>query len=161
GRAPASALAPVGRDQIYHHRIGRPQSDDRLMFDGPDNPWRLRADLSDDGQYLVIAPRYGFDVQDRLYFFDLDNTKRPCLGAPVVKLFDNPDAVYDFAGNNGTVFFIRTTKGAPHGKLVAVDINTPDENHWTTLIHETYDPLIEIRRVDDRLVAHRLRDAHS
>jgi prolyl oligopeptidase len=131
------------------------------MFQGPDNPWRLRADISDDGQYLVIAARHGFDVQNRLYLFDLDNPKRPNLGAPVVKLFDNPDAVYDFAGNNGPVFYIRTTKNAPRAQLVAVDINTPDENHWTTLIHETYDPLIEIRRIDDRLIAHRLKDAHS
>ncbi len=159
--ATASPLAPDGRDDVYYHRIGRPQSDDRLMFQGPDNPWRLRADISDDGQYLVIAARYGFDVQNRLYLFDLDNPKRPNLNAPVVKLFDRPDAVYDFAGNNGPVFFIRTTKNAPRAQLVAVDINTPDENHWTTIIRETYDPLIEIRRVDDRLIAHRLQGAHS
>jgi len=157
----ASPLAPDGRDEVYYHRMGRPQSDDRLMFQGPDNPWRVRADVSDDGQYLVIAARYGFDVQNRLYLFDLDNPKRPNLNAPIVKLFDRPDAVYDFAGNNGPVFFIRTTKNAPRAQLVAVDINTPDENHWTTVIRETYDPLIEIRRVDDRLIAHRLHDAHS
>ena len=163
GGRPATAppLAPDGRDDVYYHRIGRPQSDDRLMFQGPDNPWRVRADVSDDGQYLVIAARYGFDVQNRLYLFDLDNPKRPNLNAPIVKLFDRPDAVYDFAGNNGPVFFIRTTKNAPRAQLVAVDINTPDENHWTTIIRETYDPLIEIRRVDDRLIAHRLHDAHS
>lgn len=159
--ATANPLAPDGRDEVYYHRIGRPQSDDRLMFQGPDNPWRVRADLSDDGQYLVIAARYGFDVQNRLYLFDLDNPKRPNLNAPIVKLFDRPDAVYDFAGNNGPVFFIRTTKNAPRAQLVAVDINTPDENHWTTIIRETYDPLIDIRRVDDRLIAHRLHDAHS
>jgi len=157
----SNPLVPDGRDQVYYHRVGRPQSDDRLMFDGPDNPWRVHAEVSDDGQYLVIAARYGFDVENRLYFFDLDNPKHPNLGAPIVKLFDNPDAVYDFAGNNGPVFFIRTTKDAPRAQLIAVDINTPDENHWTTLIHEAYDPLIEIRRVDDRLIAHRLHDAHS
>jgi prolyl oligopeptidase len=157
----ANPLAPDGRDEVYYHRAGRPQSDDRLMFQGPENPWRVRADVSDDGQYLLIAARYGFDVQNRLYLFDLDNPKRPNLNSPIVKLFDRPDAVYDFAGNNGPVFFIRTTKNAPRAQLVAVDINTPDENHWTTIIRETYDPLIEIRRVDDRLIAHRLHDAHS
>jgi len=158
---PTNPLAPDGKDQVYYHRVGKPQSDDRMMFEGPENPWRLRADVSDDGQYLVIAARYGFDVGNRLYLFDLDNPKHPNLGAPVVKLFDKADAVYDFAGNNGPVFFIRTTKGAPRAQLVAVDINTPDENHWTTIIRETYDPLIEIRRIDDRLIAHRLHDAHS
>jgi prolyl oligopeptidase len=44
---------------------------------------------------------------------------------------------------------------------VAVDINTPDANRWTPVIRETYDPLIDVKRVDDRFVAHRLHDAHS
>jgi prolyl oligopeptidase len=153
----SNPLAPDGRDQIYYHRVGKPQSDDRLMFETADHPaWRLSATVSDDGQYLVISARYGFELENRLFLIDLDNPKRPNLDAPIVKLFDAGDAVYDFAANNGPVFFIRTTKGAPRARVVAVDINTPDENHWTTLTRETYDPLIELHRVDDRLVAHRL-----
>jgi prolyl oligopeptidase len=158
----SNPLAPDGRDQIYYHRVGKPQSDDKLMFETAAHPtWRLSAAVSDDGQYLVISARYGFELQNRLFLIDLDNPKRPNLDAPIVKLFDAGDAVYDFVGNTGPVFFIRTTKGAPWARLVAVDINSADENHWTTLIRETYDPLIELRRVDDRLVAHRLHNAHS
>ena len=59
------------------------------------------------------------------------------------------------------MFFIRTTKNAPHARVVGVDINAPDENHWTPIIRETFDPLVDVRRVDDRFVAHRLKDAHS
>ena len=160
--ANANPLAPDGREQVYYHRLGRPQSDDRLMFESSENPsWNLRAKVSDDGQYLVVSASYGFDFQNRLFLIDLDNPKRPNLDAPIVKLFDAGDAVYEFVGNSGQLFFIRTTKGAPRARLVAVDINTPDENHWTTLVRETYDPLVELRHVDDRLVAHRLHDAHS
>ena len=155
-------IAPDGREQVYYHRLGRPQSEDRLMFEAADHPtWLLRANVSDDGQYLVISARYGFEFQNRLFLIDLDNPKRPNLGAPIVKLFDEGDAVYDFIGNSGPLFFIRTTKGAPRARLVAVDINMPDENHWTTIVRESYDPLIELRHVDDRIVAHRLHDAHS
>jgi prolyl oligopeptidase len=160
--ATPNPLAPDGREQVYYHRLGRPQSDDRLMFEAADHPsWRLRANVSDDGQYLVISASYGFGLQNRLFLIDLDNPKRPNLGAPIVKLFDEGDAVYEFVGNSGPLFFIRTTKGAPRARLVAVDINTPDDNHWTTLIRETFDPLVDVRHVDDRLVAHRLHDAHS
>jgi prolyl oligopeptidase len=42
-----------------------------------------------------------------------------------------------------------------------VDINSPDPDHWTTVVRETHDPLIGALRVDDRIVAHRLHDAHS
>jgi len=160
--ATSNPLAPDGREEVYYHRLGKPQSDDRLMFEAADHPsWHLRANVSDDGQYLVISASYGFELENRLFLIDLDNPKRPNLGAPIVKLFDAGDAVYEFVGNSGPLFFIRTTKGAPRARLVGVDINTPDENHWTTLVRETYDPLVELRHVDDRLIAHRLHDAHS
>jgi prolyl oligopeptidase len=155
-------LAPDGRQQIFYHRIGRAQKDDELMFDDVRHPeWRLRADVSEDGQYLVISAGVGAENQNRLYFIDLDNPKRPNLAAPIVKLFDAGDAVYDFVANAGPLFFIRTTKNAPHARLVAVDINSPDESHWTNIVRETYDPLVSATRVDDRIVAHRLHDAHS
>ena len=162
-QAPASnSLAPDGREQVYYHRVGRPQSEDRLMFENAEHPsWRLRAEVSNDGQYLVIDARYGFELQNRLFLIDLDNPKRPNLSAPIVRLFDAGDAVYEFSGNSGPLFYIRTTKGAPHARLVVVDINTPDENHWTTIVRETYDPIVATQRVDDRLVVRRLHDAHS
>ena len=158
----ANPLAPDGRQQVFYHHVGRPQSDDDLVFENARRPdWRLRADVSEDGQYVIISARAGVDEANRLMFIDLDNPKKPNLGAPMVKLFDAGDAMYEFVSNTGPVFFIRTTKNAPRARLVAVDINSPDENHWTTVVRETYDALVECRRVDDRLVAHRLRDAHS
>lgn len=160
--ANTNPLAPDGRQQVFYHRAGRPQSDDRLMFEvAAHADWRLRADLSEDGQYLVLTARTGTDQRNRLYLIDLDNPKHPNLGAPIVTLFDAADALHEFVGNDGQILYIRTTKGAPRARVVAVDVNTPDESHWTTLIRETYDPLIEVRRVDDRFVAHRLHDTHS
>jgi prolyl oligopeptidase len=163
--APASnPLAPDGRQRVFYHRVGRPQADDDLVYEDARHPdWLLRADVSEDGQYLVIAARVGAgaDAATRLYFIDLDNPKRPNLRAPLVKLFDDGDAMYEFVANSGPVFFIRTTKNAPRARLVAVDINAPDETHWTPIVRETYDPLVSATRVDDRFVAHRIHDAHS
>ena len=159
---PSNPLAPDGRQRLFYHRVGKAQSDDQLIYENPDHPeWRLHADVSEDGQYLVIALRTGTELHNRLYFIDLDNPKRPNLSAPLVKLFDAGDALYDFVANQGPVFYLRTSKGAPRNRLVAVDINTPDPNRWTPVIRETFDPLIDVRRVDDRFVAHRLHDAHS
>jgi prolyl oligopeptidase len=165
GRSTASAadpLAPAGRDQLFYHRIGRAQSADQLVFDASDHPeWRLDAAVSEDGHYLVISAQPGTEERNRLYLIDLDNPRRPNLGAPLVTLFGTADARYEFAGNAGQLLFIRTNKSSPRSRLVAVDINSPDESHWTTIVRETYDPLVAALRVDDRIVAHRLHDAHS
>ncbi len=164
GHRPASAnpLAPDGRQQLLYHRVGRPQSSDELVYENPRSARsRLSATVSDDGQYVVIADREGVADENRMVFIDLDNPRRPNLGAPLVRLFDAGDALYEFVANVGPVFYIRTTKNAPRARLVAVDINAPDENHWTTIVRESFDPLVAARRVDDRFVAHRLHDAHS
>jgi prolyl oligopeptidase len=163
GRTPgANALAPHGRQRVFYHRAGRPQSEDQVVYENTEHPsQRLRAEVSEDGHYLVIASRTGTDLHNRLYFIDLDNPKRPNLGAPLVKLFDVPDALYEFVSSQGNVFYLRTTKGAPRARLVGVDVNTPDANYWKTTIRETYDPLVWVKRVDDRFVAHRLHDARS
>ncbi len=158
----ANPVAPTGREQLYYHRLDRAQSSDQLMFEAADHPdWLLDATVSDDGHYLVIAAQPRMEARNRLYLIDLDNPRRPNLGAPLVKLFDAGDARYEFVGNAGQLFFIRTNKNAARSRLVAVDINSPDESHWTTIVRETYDPLVGARRIGDRIVVHRLQDAHS
>ena len=160
--AGSNPLVPDGRQRVFYHRVGRPQAEDEVVYENNENPsLTLRAQVSEDGQYLVISTRMGTELANRLLFIDLDNPKRPNLAAPIVKLFDTGDALYEFVSSQGNVFFIRTTKGAPRARLVGVDINMPDANYWTTILRETYDPLTWVRRVDDRLVAHRLHDAHS
>jgi prolyl oligopeptidase len=150
------------RQRVFYHRLGKRQVDDQVVYENLEHPdWRVRAAISEDGQYLVIALNPPGESRNRLYFVDLDNPGRPNLRAPLVRLFDDGDASYDFVSSAGAVFYVLTDKDAPRNRLVAVDINAPDENHWTNVVRETYDPLIGAVRVDDRVVAHRLHDAHS
>jgi prolyl oligopeptidase len=160
--APPPGTRPKGRETVLYHRTGRAQSDDQVIYESPQHSeWALHVRISQDGQYLLIDARPGGDQHNRLYLIDLDDPSKPNLRAPLVTLYDVEDALYEFVANEGPVFYLRTTKGAPHGRLVAVDINTPDANQWTTVIRETFDPLVDVRRVEDRFVAHRLHDAHS
>ena len=162
GFSAQNPLVLDGRQRVYYHRVGRPQSDDQLVYENAENPsLSVRAEVSEDGHYLVLTLRAGTELHNRISFIDLDNPKRPNLGAPLVKLFDTPDALYEFVASEGNIFYVRTTKGAPRARLVGVDINTPDPNYWTTAVRETVDPLVAVRRVNDRFVAHRLHDAHS
>src|SRR4051812_31605678 len=79
-----NTLTNVNRNhKIYYHRIGREQARDELVYDRPDQPdWLFGAEVTDDGQYLIITVYQGTDVKTRLFFIDLDNPGRPEIRNP-------------------------------------------------------------------------------
>ena len=148
--------------KLYYHRVGQPQSRDELVYDRPDQPdWLFNGDVTDDGQYLIITVSQGTDVRNRLYFIDLDNPGKPQIDNPVVRLIDNLNAEYSFIGNRGTMFYVRTDRNAPRGRIVAISIDNPREERWNTIIPETKDALQSATMAGDDIVANFLQDAHS
>ncbi len=148
--------------KLYYHRLGRPQSRDVLVFDRPDQPdWLFDGTVTDDGQYLVITVSQGTDVRTRLYFIDLDNPGKPRIDNPVVRLIDKLDAEYSFVGNRNTMFYVRTDRNAPKGRIVAISIDNPREERWNTIIPESKDALVSALMAGNDLVANYLQDAHS
>jgi prolyl oligopeptidase len=148
--------------KIYYHRVGRPQSTDELIYDRPDQPdWLLFGSVTDDGQYLIITVAQGTDVRNRLYFIDLDNPGKPKINNPVFRLIDRFDAEYEFVGNRGTMFYVRTDRNAPKGRIVAVSIENPREERWNTIVAESKDALVTATTAGEDIVANYLRDAQS
>ncbi len=148
--------------KLYYHRVGQAQSRDELVYDRPDQPdWLFDGTVSEDGQYLIITVSQGTDVRTRLYFIDLDNPGKPQIDNPVVRLIDRLDAEYSFIGNRGTMFYVRTDRNAPRGRIVAISIDNPREERWNTIIPEGQDALESATMAGDDIVASFLQDAHS
>jgi prolyl oligopeptidase len=148
--------------KLYYHRVGEPQSRDQLVYDRPDQPdWLFSGNVTDDGQYLIITVSQGTDVRTRLYFIDLDNPGKPEIDNPVFRLIDKTEAEYDFVGNRGTMFYVRTDRNAPKGRIVAISIENPREERWNTIIPENKDALVGATMAGDDIVANYLQDAHS
>jgi prolyl oligopeptidase len=148
--------------KIYYHRIGRPQSSDELIYDRPDQPdWLLFGSVTDDGQYLIITVAQGTDVRNRLYFIDLDNPGKPKINNPVFRLIDRFDSEYEFVGNRGTMFYVRTDRNAPKGRIVAISIENPREERWNTIVAESKDALVTATTAGEDIVAKYLKDAQS
>ena len=148
--------------KLYYHRVGQPQSRDERIYDRPDQPdWLFDGSVTDDGQYLIITVSQGTDVRNRLYFVDLDNPGKPEIDNPVVRLVDKLDAEYSFVGNRGTMFYVRTDRNAPKGRIVAISIDNPREERWNTIIPENKDALESATMAGDDIVANYLQDAHS
>ncbi|MBS1823110.1 MAG: S9 family peptidase [Acidobacteria bacterium] len=143
--------------KIFFHKLGTPQSEDRLVFDRPDDKeLNLGAAVSDDGRYLMIYQAKGSSPKNELAVMDLAHPD-----APIVSISKVADAIYSPIDNDGTLFWIHTTLDAPNGRVVAVDLAQPAREHWKTVIPESKNHLDSVSLIDDTLIANYLADAQS
>lgn len=122
--------------KLYYHKLGTPQSQDKLIFGGEQLQRRyVGGGVTEDETMLVISAAnatYG----NELYLLDL--TKKDAPIVPVVTGFDHEqDVVY----NEGKKLYILTNQGAPNRRLVTVDADKPEPANWKTLIPEGEFPL--------------------
>jgi len=142
--------------KLFYHEVGTPQSDDRLVFERPDDPKiGFGADVSDDGTYLVISAWKGTAEKNLLYVKDLQDPD-----ATVEPVIDEMEASYEFIGNDGSTFFLLTNDDAPNKRLVAFDVSDP-ETGMTTLITESDAVLQDVERAGDRFLVHALDDVKA
>jgi prolyl oligopeptidase len=78
-----------------------------------------------------------------------------------VRLVDKLDAEYEFVGNNRTIFYVRTDRNAPRGRIVAISIDNAREERWSTVVGESKDALVGATMAGENLVGNYLQDAHS
>jgi prolyl oligopeptidase len=158
-----AALRAENRNQkLYYHRLGSDQSQDLLVYERPDRPeWGLGGQVTDDGRYLVISVWHGTDVRNRVHFLDLADAARPRVQGEVVRLLDDFDAAYSFAGNDGSVFYFVTNLDAPRYRLIAIDIRNPARSAWREIIPQSAATLTGATIIGGRLVTTYLEDAHS
>jgi prolyl oligopeptidase len=140
--------------KIYFHRLGTPQSADPLVYERPDHPdWNLSAYVTEDGRWLIVVSAHGTDPNNRVFVRPIDQP-----GAELRALFDAADATYDFAGNDGTTFIFRTTKDAPRGRVIAIDLGGGEP---VELVPEGDDSLESVALFGDQLLLEYLHDAHA
>ena len=143
--------------KVYHHRLGTPQSEDRLVWEDPEHKdWRADTTVSDDGAYLILTLGKGTDAKHRVLF-------RPMADADAkpVHLVGEFEAQYRFIDNDGPVFFFETNKDAPRGKVVAVDTRDPAPSKWKEILPQAAETLDSVNLVGDRFIASYLKDAHT
>jgi prolyl oligopeptidase len=142
--------------RIYYHRLGQPQSADELFYEVTDHDRRNpTVKTSEDGRFLIISEHEGA-FENGLYYADLADPARE-----VVRLLNDWDARYDFLGNDGRVFYVSTTSGAPNRRVIAIDLDRPRREHWRDVVPEADTPIIGSSLAGNHVVVHYLRDAHS
>ncbi|WP_345084923.1 prolyl oligopeptidase family serine peptidase [Nemorincola caseinilytica] len=141
--------------KLYYHKLGTPQSQDKLVFGGEATPRRyVGGYVTEDGKLLIISAAnatYG----NEMYIRDLTMPDAPIV--PVVTGFDNEqDVVYA----EGKTMYILTNHGAPNRKLVMASADKPGMENWKTIIPEGKFPL-SVSACGRKLFAQYLEDAVS
>jgi prolyl oligopeptidase len=143
--------------KVMFHKLGTPQSEDKLIFDRPDDKeLNLGAHVTDDGRYLMLHQSKGTSPNNELAVKDLENPN-----APILRLIDTPDATYAPIDNDGTLFWVLTTLDAPNGRVISIDLNNPGREHWKTVIPESRNKLSDISVIDNTFIVSYLADAQS
>ncbi len=143
--------------KVYYHKLGTDQKQDKLVFQDPQNPQNgFSVDISSDEHFLVIFEWHGTSGM-KVFFKDL--TKPNSKFVPI-----NNNYKYDFFfvdDLDGKLLFV-TNDNAPNYKLIAVDPNNPQPEHWQDLLPERNYPLKSVQIADNNIIIARyLKDVVS
>jgi prolyl oligopeptidase len=154
--------AALSGQALYYHRVGTPQSQDTLVYERKDLPaWLINGDVTEDGRYLLITMFEGAENKNSLYYADLGRADAPRVDAAVKPLMKVNDAEYWPIGNKDTTLFLRSDKDAPNRTIIAVDLRTPADGTWKTIVPERKEAIENVTVIGGRIVIQYLVDVQS
>jgi prolyl oligopeptidase len=141
--------------RVYWHKLGTPQSEDRLIYERKDDKeLGFLPYITDDGKYLILYVYRGTDPKNRIYYREVESD------GEFVRLLDQADAMYRPLGNVGTIFYSHTDLDGPRGRIIAIDVRKPDRKEWKEVVKETESVIDYAGIVSNHLVVARMQDAH-
>lgn len=147
------------RHQVWFHRLGTGQVDDRLIHHAPQDPDLVFSPrVTDDGRWLLVTGSRGTERRNGVWATELAEVDPAAVTLhPLLTAFD---ALYVVVDTDETALLVVTDAGAPRRRLIRVDLAAPAREHWRELIGEHHqDTLEQVERVGDRLVCVWLRHA--
>jgi prolyl oligopeptidase len=148
----------AGRPDVYFHKLGTTQDQDRLVYAVKDHPTATPSALvTEDGRYLILTISEGTFTNN----VDVLDLKTP--NAKPRKLFAKWDALYNFVGVKGDELYFWTTSQAQRGRVIAVKANKaePPASAWRTVVPEADMTLDGVHMVGGRVITTYVKDAHG
>lgn len=144
--------------KLYYHRLGTPQSEDVLVTENRDDKeWGFGAEVSDDGQLLLINVWKSAGSKNGLLVLPLP--KGGFAGGKPQPVTLDFDALYSPVAVHGSKLVVKTDKGAPRGKLIVIDLKNPAPAGWKTLVEQGPDAMTSASAVGGRYLLSYLHDA--
>lgn len=143
--------------QIYYHKVGTPQSEDKLVYEDKSNPQRFHIAFTTDDErftFMNISDR-GKGLNGNAIWYR-DNTAGDTEFKPVIKEVSKYS--YGFVEEINGKMLVRTNNGAPNYRLVLIDPKNPEESNWTTFLAEKEEPMQGATSAGGKLFVNYLKD---
>ncbi|MGL5958169.1 MAG: prolyl oligopeptidase family serine peptidase [Phocaeicola sp.] len=142
--------------KIYYHKVGTPQSEDKLAYQNPAYPKRFYNCSTTDDDQLQFLYEGGEGRGDALYMKELTKPN-----ATFVPLATDMDYEYrPIEAMNGKLY-IMTNYGAPKYRLMVADIKKPTLKDWKELVPESKDVLSSAEVIGGKLFLTYEKDASN
>ncbi len=117
--------------KVYYHKIGTPQSEDKLIFEDKNNPNHGFSALTSEDEKLLVINTWEGTSGTKLTFINL--SKGAGKAITVVNNFEND---FNFVHKEGDWAFFTTNFGASNQRLIAIDVKNPNLEKAKTIIGE-------------------------
>lgn len=117
--------------KLYYHKLNTPQSSDKLIFGGNNQPHRYISGYVTENQHWLVITASNSTYGNELFIQDLSKA-----GAPVITLVDNEKFSNYFIDADDAHFYFQSDQDAPNGKVMVADISKPQRANWKDLIPE-------------------------
>ena len=117
--------------KVYYHKIGTPQTEDKLIYQNPAYPKRFYYTGTSEDERILFVYESGAGRGNNLFIKDLKKANAPFL--QLTTDFDYQYSPIEVIDNNVYIF---TYYGAPKNRIMVADINNPKLENWKELIPE-------------------------
>ncbi len=146
--------------QVYYHKKGTSQEQDRLVYEDPANPQRFHTVFTDETErfvFLVISDRGKGKDGNALWYYD--NQSEDKNFKPVIA--EAGDHNYNFITEFSGRFLVLTNDGARNRQIISIDPKSPGRENWKTIIAEKPENISGVSAAGGKLFVTYLKDVTS
>jgi prolyl oligopeptidase len=143
--------------QVFYHRLGTMQSQDRLVYENKTYPQRFHTvDTTEDERFAILTVSERGEGKDGNALFVLNLSQQVWNFTPIVA--EVSDDRFQVIDNIGDEFLIFTNQNAPNGRVA---LYNPLDATWKDIVPETTDTLSSASTQGGKLFVTYARDVTS
>lgn len=133
--------------RVYYHKLGTPQSDDRLIYEDKANPLHFHSAYVPDDESALFIYGGGEGMGSSLMMKSLKNPKAEWT--VIEPSQDYEIAVLDVINDT---LYIYTNYGAPRYRIMTASVKAPQRENWKELVPEQKGVLTGVDFAGDKII---------